>query len=176
MVIFGPCPLVGPLFTGPLFGRTCWTCLNPPPDPAVPPRGTAPNFCPCLLWPNGWMDQDATSLWTKVGLCPCHIVLHGDPAPPHKRGTARNFRTVSIVPNSRPSQLLLSAYYMILLLSVNSIIPPVGIRLMKVFWNRIWSFDCCDQSLYVWLGQCIRAFALEGSYLTGYSYDYELPQ
>jgi len=23
-------PLVGPLFVGPLFGRTCWTCLNPP--------------------------------------------------------------------------------------------------------------------------------------------------
>jgi len=31
-------------------------------DPAPPPpkRGTAPNFGPCLLWPNGWMDQDAT--------------------------------------------------------------------------------------------------------------------
>ena len=21
----------------------------------------APNFGPCLLWPNGWIDQDATS-------------------------------------------------------------------------------------------------------------------
>jgi len=35
MVIFGPCPLMGPhtwglLFMGPLFGRTCWTSLNPP--------------------------------------------------------------------------------------------------------------------------------------------------
>jgi len=31
MVIFGPCPLVGaPFLCGPLFGRTCWTCLNPP--------------------------------------------------------------------------------------------------------------------------------------------------
>jgi len=32
-------------------------------DPAPPPKGhtgTAPNFRPCLLWPNGWMDQDAT--------------------------------------------------------------------------------------------------------------------
>jgi len=30
-------------------------------DP-VPPskRGTAPIFGPCLLWPNGWMDQDVT--------------------------------------------------------------------------------------------------------------------
>jgi len=30
-------------------------------DPAPPPQiGTAPNFRPCLLWPNGWIDQDAT--------------------------------------------------------------------------------------------------------------------
>jgi len=31
-------------------------------DPAFPPeRGTVPPiFGPCLLWPNGWMDQDAT--------------------------------------------------------------------------------------------------------------------
>jgi len=25
-----PVVLWGPLFVGPLFGRTCWTCLNPP--------------------------------------------------------------------------------------------------------------------------------------------------
>ena len=30
-------------------------------DPApLPQRGTSPNFRPYLLWPNGWMDQDAT--------------------------------------------------------------------------------------------------------------------
>ena len=30
-------------------------------DPAPPKRGTAPSiFGPCPLWPNGWMDQDAT--------------------------------------------------------------------------------------------------------------------
>jgi len=32
-----------------------------------------------LLWPSGWIDQDAT--WhTKVGLVPSHMVLNGDPA------------------------------------------------------------------------------------------------
>jgi len=31
-------------------------------DPATPAskRGTTPILGPCLLWPNGWMDQDAT--------------------------------------------------------------------------------------------------------------------
>jgi len=30
-------------------------------DPAPnPQRGTPPIFGPCLLWPNGWMDEDAT--------------------------------------------------------------------------------------------------------------------
>jgi len=31
-------------------------------DPAPPTKGTAAPaiFGPCLLWPNGWMDQDAT--------------------------------------------------------------------------------------------------------------------
>ena len=26
----------------------------------LPKKGRAPNFRPCLLWQNGWMDQDAT--------------------------------------------------------------------------------------------------------------------
>jgi len=30
-------------------------------DPASPPKGVQPQiFGPCLLWPNGWMDEDAT--------------------------------------------------------------------------------------------------------------------
>jgi len=32
------------------------------------------------LWPNGWMDQDAT-LYRGIGLCPVDIVLNGDLAP-----------------------------------------------------------------------------------------------
>jgi len=34
--------------------------LDGDPDPP-PPKGTAPQFFgPYLLWPNGWMDYDAT--------------------------------------------------------------------------------------------------------------------
>jgi len=45
----------------------------------LPPqkRGTAPVFGLCLLWPNGWMDQDGT--WYDASAC-------GSPAP--ERGTA----------------------------------------------------------------------------------------
>jgi len=53
-------------------------------------RGTVPLlFGPCLLWPNGWMDQSGqTAGWIKVPLSmevdlgPGHYVLDGEPAPP----------------------------------------------------------------------------------------------
>jgi len=56
-------------------------------DPAPPWRGTAPppNFG---SW-DCWIDQDAT--WYEGRPRPGRIVLHGDPAPPPKRGTASQF-------------------------------------------------------------------------------------
>jgi len=42
-----------------------------------------PIFGPCLLWPNGWMDQDDT--WHGGRPQPCNFVLDGDPAPSPKR-------------------------------------------------------------------------------------------
>ena len=39
-----------------------------------------------VLWPNGWMHQDAS--WYGVGLGQSDIVLDGAPAPPTQRGTA----------------------------------------------------------------------------------------
>jgi len=38
-----------------------------------------PVFGSCLIWPNGWMDEDATWYWSRPR--PGHIVLDGDPAP-----------------------------------------------------------------------------------------------
>jgi len=47
--------------------------------------GTASIFGPCLLWPNGWMHQDAT--WYGGSLGAGRIVLDGNPAAlPPKRG------------------------------------------------------------------------------------------
>jgi len=75
--------------------------------------GTAPNFGPRFLWPNDWMDQDAT--WYDGRPRPrqhsvtCgRIVLHGNPAPPPKMGTAPIFGRCLLWPNGRLSQLLMS--------------------------------------------------------------------
>jgi len=47
-------------------------------------------FDSCLLWPNGWKDQDGT--WTEVGFSPGDLaVLDGDPAPSQKRGCIQPF-------------------------------------------------------------------------------------
>jgi len=149
--------------------------LDGDPAPCPQKRGhSLPIFGPCLLWQNGWMDQDATwyhggrprprphcSTWgpsfpspekgrspkfsasvccgqmaewieiplrTEVGLGPDHVVLDGDPAPPHgcikvPLGTKvvhgdpappqtghspPIFGPCLLWPNGRPSQLLLS--------------------------------------------------------------------
>ena len=128
--------------------------ISPPPK-----RRTTPIIGPCLLWPNGWMDQDSTwhggrprpqphcvrwgpssspskkvsqqphhflahvycdqtagwikiPLGTEISFGPDHVVIDGDPAPPTELGTAApTFRSMSMWPNGRPSQQLLSSFY-----------------------------------------------------------------
>jgi len=57
-------------------------------DPAPPPKGAQRQlFGPCLLWPNGWMDQDAA--WYRGRSLPKpHCVRWGDTAPTQKGGTS----------------------------------------------------------------------------------------
>jgi len=50
--------------------------------PAKRGHSSPPLFEPCVLWPNGWMDQDAN--WYGGRLGPGDIVLDGDPATPRK--------------------------------------------------------------------------------------------
>ena len=66
---------------------------------SAPPqkRGQSrPIFGRCLLWPKGWMDQDATWYGSKPNPGPGDVVLDGVVALP-KRGTAPSFRSMSIV-------------------------------------------------------------------------------
>jgi len=54
-----------------------------PASPSADGHSPPPIFGPCLLWPNGWLDQDAT--WYRGRPRPRQHCLHGDPSPP-KRG------------------------------------------------------------------------------------------
>jgi len=70
-------------------------------DPAPPPI-----FGPCLLWANGWMDQDAT--WYEGTLRPMpHCITWGSSSP-QKGAQSPIFGPCLLWPNGRPSQLLLS--------------------------------------------------------------------
>jgi len=55
-------------------------------------RNSSPIFGPCLLWPNGWMDQDGT--WHGDGGGPWsrpHCARWGPSSPPLKGGKAPIF-------------------------------------------------------------------------------------
>jgi len=60
-----------------------------------------------VLWPNGWMDQDA--IGTEVGLATGNVVLDGDPAPSTERAiTAPQFLAHCCVTVAHLSNVLLS--------------------------------------------------------------------
>jgi len=59
-----------------------------PSSPSKQKGHSPPIFGPYLLWPNGWIDQDAT--WYEGRRRPGDIVLDGTQLPP-KRGTSPQF-------------------------------------------------------------------------------------
>ena len=75
-------------------------------DPVYPEKSHSPThaiFGPCLLWPNGWMDEDA--LGTEVDLCPGHMVRKG-------HGISHPIFSAHIhCGHGRPSQPLLSSCF-----------------------------------------------------------------
>ena len=50
-------------------------------------KGHSPHFRPCPLWPNGWMDQDAT--W--YGLVQATLCQMGTRLPPSPKGHSSQF-------------------------------------------------------------------------------------
>jgi len=75
-------------------------CVRCGPSSPPPKRGTAApsRFSPCLtclLWPKCWMYQDATWYGGRPRSRP-HCARWGPSSPP-KRGTAPNFRPMSVV-------------------------------------------------------------------------------
>jgi len=69
-------------------------------DPASSPpkkRHSAPIFGPYLLWPNGWMDQDATWYGGRPRPKPDCVRSDRDSVPPQKGGTTPNFRPMAVV-------------------------------------------------------------------------------
>jgi len=84
-------------------------------DPA-PATAHPPIFGPCLLWPNGWMNQDVT--WYRGR--PRPIVLDGDLAPYRKGQSSRApiFGPNLLWPNGRPFQQLLSSCFTFILKAV----------------------------------------------------------
>jgi len=79
--------------------------LDGEPAPLHKNGAEPPIFGPCLLWPNGWMNQDDT--WYEGRPRPCYIVLDGNPAPP-KGAQQPPFSAHIYCGHGRPSQLLLN--------------------------------------------------------------------
>ena len=80
-------------------------------DPATPRKKgtpTHPVFGPCLLWPNGWMDEDTGWYGSRPRLRP-HCIRRGPSS--RERGTAPPplFLAHVYCGHGRPSQLLLSS-------------------------------------------------------------------
>jgi len=66
-------------------------------------RAESPVFGPCLSWPNGWIDQDATWYEGMPRPRPYYITCGSSLLPTvPKRGTAPNFRPMSIVAKRSP--------------------------------------------------------------------------
>jgi len=70
-------------------------------DPApLPKKGRSPPiFGPCLLWPNGCMDQDALGMEAGLGLRDIVLDHRWGPSSPSPKGSQcpPNFRPMSIV-------------------------------------------------------------------------------
>jgi len=79
--------------------------------PSIPsPKGAQPPiFGPCLSWPNGWMDQDATWYGGRPWPKP-HYVRWGPSSLPKKERSSPLFGRCLLWPYGRPSHLFNRGY------------------------------------------------------------------
>jgi len=79
--------------------------------PSIPSRKGAqpPIFGPCLSWPNGWMDQDATWYGGRPWPKP-HYVRWGPSSLPKKERSSPLFGRCLLWPYGRPSHLFNRGY------------------------------------------------------------------
>jgi len=96
-------------------------------DPATSKGG----FGPCLLWPNGWMDEDAT--WYGSRPWPrAHCIRRG-PSSPRKGRSSPLFSAHVCCGHGRPSQLLLSSCITVVCrYRVSVCLSQVGVLLKRV--------------------------------------------
>jgi len=87
-----------------------------------PKRGTAPPiFGRCLLWPNGWVDEDAPWYGSRPRPRP-HCVRRRPSSP--QRGTAASLFSAHVhCGHGRPSHLLLSSWFAKISRSLKKTIP-----------------------------------------------------
>ena len=89
-------------------------------DPATPRKRAHPPhpiFGPCLLWQNGWMDEDAT--WYGSRPRPrSHCIRRGPSCPRKGHSSPPLFSAHVYCGHGRPSQLLLSSCFKITLKTV----------------------------------------------------------
>ena len=80
-------------------------------DPATPKKGTPtphPIFGPCLLWPNGWMDEEAAWYGSRPRPRP-HCFRPTESQLPRKGHSSPLFSAHVYCGHGRPFQLLLSS-------------------------------------------------------------------
>ena len=78
-----------------------------PPKRGTDSRAQPPVFGSCLLWPNGWMDEDA-NLYGSRPWCMPHCVRQGPSSPVKEAQQLPVFSVHVYSGHGRPSQLLLS--------------------------------------------------------------------
>ena len=116
--------------------------------PRSPKRDTAPIFSPCPLWPNGWMDQDATWYGGRPRPRP-HCIRWGPSSPGKGRSCLCGFDHIStsgfgvgasrasfIAVSGRPLQVTVRPLLPDNLLSIISVL--CSISNVGVLWPNGW--------------------------------------